>query len=116
VCKYIYEEWKGSKWSKDMKHLELQAPQPSLDIALSLMKAMQGIFAGALVELADLKAVAARLRRLCIHNLQKRWNRRHEYYGKRICAIISDIPTINEFGVNFWMYAFCKDDAAWKGA
>jgi hypothetical protein len=61
----MYKEWKGSKWSKDMEHLELQAPQPSLDIAFSLMKAMQGIFAGALVELAFCKSISRQLPRGC---------------------------------------------------
>jgi hypothetical protein len=42
----------GSKWSKGMGHLKVQAPGPSLDITFSVMKAMQGIFAGAFVELA----------------------------------------------------------------
>jgi hypothetical protein len=48
-----------------MEHLELQAPQLNLDIVLSLMKAVQGIFAGALVELALCKSISKQLPRGC---------------------------------------------------
>jgi hypothetical protein len=41
-----------------MEQLKLQAPQPSFDITFSVMKAMQGIFAGAMVELAFCKSIS----------------------------------------------------------
>jgi hypothetical protein len=76
-----------------MGHLKLQAPRPSFDIAFSVMKAMQGIFAGAFVELAFCKSIS---RRGCASVIsQKRWNRRYKYYGK-IDGFASHIEYVND--------------------
>jgi len=55
-----------------MEHLKLQAPRPGFDIAFSVMKAMQGIFVGALVELAFCKSISKQLPQGCASVIHKR--------------------------------------------
>ena len=63
---WIYmKKWEGSKWSKGMEHLKPQAPRPSFDITFSVMKAMQGIFVGTLLELAFCKPISKQLPQGC---------------------------------------------------
>jgi hypothetical protein len=55
-----------------MEHLKLQAPRLSFDTAFSVMKAMQGIFTGALVELAFCKSISRLLPQGCGSVIHKR--------------------------------------------